>query len=34
MTDSLYRAWMRRLQEFLAAPPRDRRSAEAQTRAG
>jgi hypothetical protein len=33
MPDTLYRLWMRRLQDFLAAPPRNRR-ANAQTRTG
>ena len=34
MTENLYRLWMRRLQDFLAAPPPKRRSSGAQTRTG
>jgi hypothetical protein len=34
MTETLYRLWMRRLQDFLAAPPQNRGSTRAQTRTG
>ncbi len=34
MADTLYRLWMRRLQDFLAAQPRTGRRNGAQTRAG
>jgi hypothetical protein len=34
MTENLYRIWMRRLQDFLAAPPQNRRPGRAQTRTG
>jgi hypothetical protein len=34
MPNNLYRIWMRRLQEFLAAPPQARRPSRAQTRTG
>ena len=34
MTDTVYRLWMRRLQDFLAAKPQTRRPSHAQNRAG
>jgi hypothetical protein len=34
MTETLYRLWMRRLQDFLAAPPQNRRPNRAGTRTG
>ncbi len=34
MADTLYRQWMRRLQDFLAAQPRTGRRTAAQTHAG
>jgi hypothetical protein len=34
MTEALYRLWMRRLQDFLAAAPRNRRPGRAGTRTG
>jgi hypothetical protein len=34
MAENLYRLWMRRLQEFLAAPPQNRRPSRPQTRTG
>jgi hypothetical protein len=34
MAETIYRLWMRRLQDFLAAPPRNRRPSRAHTRTG